>query len=399
MHPAGRSNPRTEGALKTWNDGQTTRAVDRAPRQGACMRQLNEDAVRNIALGAAVLGTGGGGDTAIGLYIALDEIRRSGPIELLDVNEVPAGALILPTSMMGAPAVSIEKLPSGRELDIVFDDMQAALGKRAFATMPVEIGGGNSLVPLILAARRRLPVVDADAMGRAFPEYQMVSFHLHGLAARIATFADERGNRATVHPIDGEWGERLCRPLVDAMGANATACDFPLTGEEVRRCAIPGSITLAEDIGRLISRAGDRQTGNVVTDLADALNGYLLIEGKIADLKRRTTGGFTRGSMVIAGIEHDTGRSVTVNFQNEFLVARDAQGVLATTPDLITLVDHETGHAIPTETLTYGMRVALLACPCHDQWRTEQGIRTTGPRYFGYEVDYEPVESIARRRA
>ena len=363
------------------------------------MRFLDEDAVKNIALGAAVLGTGGGGDTAVGLFMALEEIRRNGPIELLDVQEVPSDALILPTSMMGAPAVSIEKLPSGRELDTVFDDMESALGKKAFATMPVEIGGGNALVPLILGARRKLPVVDADAMGRAFPEYQMVSFHLHGLGARIATFADERGNRATVHPIDGEWGERICRPLVDAMGANATVCDFPLNGEEVRRCAIPGTVTQAEAVGALISGTSQRTADTVVSDLVSALNGYLLIEGKIVDLKRHTTGGFTRGSMVIEGIERDSGRRVTVNFQNEFLVAKDEVNVLATTPDLITLVDRETARAVPTETLAYGMRVSLLACPCHAQWRTNIGIKTTGPRYFGYGVDYEPVEQIARRLA
>lgn len=363
------------------------------------VRFLDENAVRNIALGAAVLGTGGGGDTAVGLHMALEEIRRHGPIELLHVQEVPSDALILPTSMMGAPAVSIEKLPSGRELDIVFDDMEAALGKKAFATMPVEIGGGNSLIPLILGARRKLPVMDADAMGRAFPEYQMVSFHLHGLGARLATFADERGNRATVHPIDGEWGERLCRPLVDAMGANATVCDFPLNGEELRRCAIPGTISQAEKIGALISATGKRTADSVVSELVTALNGHLLVEGKVVDLKRHTTGGFTRGSMVIEGAGRDSGRRVTVNFQNEFLVAKDEDTILATTPDLIILVDRETARAIATETLAYGMRVALLACPCHAQWRTDLGIRTTGPRYFGYNVDYEPVEAIARRLA
>ncbi|CAE6765107.1 DUF917 domain-containing protein [Paraburkholderia haematera] len=363
------------------------------------VRLLNEEAIRNIAVGAAVLGTGGGGDTAVGLFMALEAIRRNGPIELLNVDEVPLDALILPTSMMGAPAVSIEKLPSGRELDIVFDDMQAALGKQAFATMPVEIGGGNALVPLILAARRKLPVIDADAMGRAFPEYQMVSFHLHGLGARIATFADERGNRATVHPIDGEWGERICRPLVDAMGASATVCDFPLDGDEVRRCAIPGTVTQAEKIGALISGTSKRTADTVVSELVTALNGYLLIEGKIVDLKRHTSGGFTRGSMVIEGAERDSGRRVTVNFQNEFLVAQDEVNVLATTPDLIILVDRETARAISTETLAYGMRVVLLACPCDAQWRSKLGIQTTGPRYFGYSVDYEPVESIARRLA
>ena len=43
--------------------------------------------------------------------------------------------------------------------------------------MPIEAGGVNSLLPLALAARLGLPVIDADGMGRAFPELQMVTFH------------------------------------------------------------------------------------------------------------------------------------------------------------------------------------------------------------------------------
>ena len=39
--------------------------------------------------------------------------------------------------------------------------------------MSCEIGGGNGLEPLAIGARMGLPVVDADFMGRAFPELQV----------------------------------------------------------------------------------------------------------------------------------------------------------------------------------------------------------------------------------
>ncbi len=42
-----------------------------------------------------------------------------------------------------------------------------------FAVMSCEIGGANGLEPLAIAARMELPVVDADFMGRAFPELQV----------------------------------------------------------------------------------------------------------------------------------------------------------------------------------------------------------------------------------
>ena len=42
-----------------------------------------------------------------------------------------------------------------------------------FAVMSCEIGGANGLEPLAIAASMGLPVVDADFMGRAFPELQV----------------------------------------------------------------------------------------------------------------------------------------------------------------------------------------------------------------------------------
>lgn len=41
------------------------------------------------------------------------------------------------------------------------------------AVMPFEAGGGNGLEPLAVGARLRVPVVDCDLMGRAFPEVQV----------------------------------------------------------------------------------------------------------------------------------------------------------------------------------------------------------------------------------
>lgn len=46
------------------------------------MRYLDEQAIENIAIGAAFLGTGGGGDPYIGKMMALTAIKKHGPIKL-----------------------------------------------------------------------------------------------------------------------------------------------------------------------------------------------------------------------------------------------------------------------------------------------------------------------------
>lgn len=67
----------------------------------------------------------------------------------------------------------VEKIARGTETLAALRALEAHLGRRADATMPIEYGGMNSMIPLIVGARAGLPVIDADGMGRAFPELQM----------------------------------------------------------------------------------------------------------------------------------------------------------------------------------------------------------------------------------
>ncbi|ONI88984.1 hypothetical protein ALI144C_05640 [Actinosynnema sp. ALI-1.44] len=64
---------------------------------------------------------------------------------------------------------------------------------------------------------------------------------------------------------------------------------------------------------------------------------------------------------------------------------------MTSTPDLICVLDNETGEPVTTEGMRYGNRVAVLGVPCDSRWATEEGLRLTGPRAFGYDHDYRPV--------
>ncbi len=360
------------------------------------MRRIEKSDIEEIAIGATLLGTGGGGDPATGRLMAETAIERRGPVTLLDPAEVPDGAWVLPVSAMGAPTVAIEKLPSWQEMDAVFEDAQQALGCEAFATMPIEIGGGNSMLPIVVAARRGIPLVNADAMGRAFPEAQMVSFALDGMVTRFACLADEKGNRVTIRTPTARWQERLARPLVDALGGSAMVCDYPVTGAELRASALGGTVDLAQRVGRaILGPALDE--GNRLDAVLAETGGFLLLRAKITDIERLTVGGFARGAITLSGIDADRGRTVTIAFQNEFLHVHEDGRPLAMTPDLVALLDRDTARPWTTESLRYGMRVHLVAIPCHPKWRTPEGLRCVGPRYFGFDVDFTPIEQLVQR--
>ena len=81
-----------------------------------------------------------------------------------------------------------------------------------------------------------------------------------------------------------------------------------------------------------------------------------------------------------------------MEFQNETLTATVEGEILATTPDLICLVDTETFQPVPTDALKYGKRVMVVGLKCFPLWRTQAGLDLVGPRYFGVDTDYIPLE-------
>lgn len=355
------------------------------------MRLIDVESVENIALGAAVLGTGGGGDPYIGMLMARKAIQDYGPVELYSLDELDADDLVVPTAMMGAPTVMVEKMPNGDDIINAFQVIGKYLNKPIRATMSIEAGGLNSVVPIYVAARLRLPMVDCDGMGRAFPEIQMVTQTLYGISATPFSMADERGNVLIMETINNHWTETFARSAAVNMGAMAMIACYAATIGQLREAAVPGTMSKAHDIGATIRRARmeEEDPSKVVRE---AVGGILIFKGKITDIERRTVAGFARGEAHIQGIDEYAGSELVLDFQNEHLVARIDGEYRVTVPDLIALLDIDTGEPITTEGIRYGFRVSVIAMPCDPRWRTPEGLKLVGPRYFGYDVDYVPVE-------
>lgn len=354
-------------------------------------RFLTAEDMEKLAIGAGILGTGGGGDPYIGKLMAIQAIEESGPVRLIDVDDVPDDGLVIPTAMMGAPTVVLEKIPSGTEVVMAFRAIESFLGRKAAATICAEAGGLNSTIPVGAAARLGLPLLDADGMGRAFPEIQMASYSVYGIPATPMVITDEKGNLSLLQTVDNIWTEKLSRAVTVAMGCSAMITLYPMTGAQVKSCAVRGTISFAIRLGEAVlqARAGK---DDPVSRIIEETRGFRLFDGKIVDVLRRTTAGFTRGTVRLEGIDDCRGRTMEVEFQNENLVALDGGRVAASVPDLITLLEAETGTVITTEGLKYGYRVAVIGMPCAPVWRSAEGIKTVGPRYFGYDIDYVPIE-------
>ena len=408
---------------------------------------LSEYDIECMYIGAGILATGGGGNPHIGKLCALRALKEGKRMRVMTPSKFYESAdkekdLAVNVAFMGAPVVIYEKPMSGNETRHALESMQDMYNgrhykggqtmdetgikietesgatfvenyklinrqpsfkmgdKRIAAVYGMEIGGLNSMEPLIIGAELNLPILDCDGMGRAFPELQMVTPFMYDCPAFPCAVADDQGRKAVLLHCENPKNMEDCfRRICIIMGCTAGIALSHLNGHQVMNSTILHSLSYCWRIGHTILHAR-KQNRSAVEAMMKCTNGKLLINGKLSDVKREITGGFSRGRIVVEGFDSFAGQRIAIDFQNEFLVARyeNSSGevggdALACVPDLITVVDIDTAQPIPTEEVHYGMRVSVVIMPVAPIMTTETAMKWVGPQAFGYSEDikYKPV--------
>lgn len=360
--------------------------------------KLSSEQLRDLSVGAAFLGTGGGGDPYVGRLMVQQCLDEGLTVEIVSPHDIGDDALVIPTAMMGAPTVLVEKLPSGDEAVFSLQRLERHIGRKADATMPIEIGGINSTIPLVVGARLGLPIVDADGMGRAFPFLEMETFGVYGIPGSPLATSDEDGDCALIQATDNRQMEWLARAIAIRMGGCAYIAEYAMSGADVKRTAVPNTLTLAIRIGEVLRLARQRHENPIealIGMLPQTLYRYgrVIFGGKIADVMRETKAGFTFGRARIGGIAPFASEMV-IEIQNENLVARVDGKVKAIVPDLICIMDTETAEPITSENLRYGQRVTVVAVSVPEIMRTPEALKIFGPACFGLKDPFIPIEQI-----
>jgi uncharacterized protein len=353
------------------------------------------DDIECLAVGAWILGTGGGGSPYLGLLNMRRLYAEGHRVELMSPFDLADDDLVAVVSNMGAPLVGQERLADSRNIARAVQ-LQEEYSRRKFrAVMSLEIGGGNGIQPLMAAAHLGLPVVDADTMGRAYPEAQMTSVAVGDLKPWPCALYDPRGIEAFVTQVPSwKWMERASRKICVEMGSIASTCKAPRSGAEVREWGIHFTVSKAIGIGRRVRDAGRRHEDPIAAILDEA-RGKLLFRGKVVDVARRTTEGFLRGRVVIEGLDEERGSRLKIAFQNEWVVAWRDGAPIVMSPELICVLDTVSGNAFGTETIRYGMRATVVALPAPPVFLTPKGLEHVGPRAFGYDLDFKSVFEAA----
>lgn len=363
-------------------------------------RKIDKQAIMEITLGSSILAAGGGGDPEIGLLWAYNVLDEGKEIVLVDPEDIPEDIIATIAACLGAALVLTEKPPNGNELFWVFQKLEKYLGRKVEAIIPPEAGGVNTPVPMAVAGVLGIPVIDADGMGRAFPELQMTSFYINGVSPCPTAAANEKGYVTISDAKHALTAERIIRNAAMAYGGISWIAGYPMTGRQVKDTAILNTVSLIWEIGKAVYKCREQHT-DPIKKITEITNGYECFKGKIVDINREFGGektkGFTLGQITLEGIGEYKGQSAKIDFQNEWLNLIVDGEIKCITPDIITILDPETGEPIRTDIVKYGYRGSVVVMPVHERMRTPKGIETFGPRYFGYDMDYIPVEKLVSK--
>jgi uncharacterized protein len=352
--------------------------------------RLGADDVDPFVVGLRLLGSGGGGDPlpirrALRRTLGATDIVLHDPADLGDAPVVAVG-------MLGATRVFAEKLPSGQEITRAVQALARWTGVTPAAVMPYEAAGLNGALAVAAACELRLPLVDADLMGRALPRLDQLTRVVAGGPLTPYAMAEPSGQVVLVDHADPVALERVARAVVAQGGGWAGAALAPVPARLAATDSCTGTLARALRLGR--AHAGLVRPSE--QEVADALGGRVLAAGRTVEIARHPSASFGRAGVTVVD---DGGGVLRVEAENEYLLAILDGQPIASCPDLLCLLDRRTAAPIAVDGLRLGDDVLAVALPGPPWWRAApERLRHVDPRAFGLDCDAvllpDPVGSI-----
>lgn len=357
--------------------------------------------------GLAIMGTGGGGSPEWGRKILEQDLRMGRSWRVVPPEDLPDQATIICGGIMGSvktlAAIGfdevLERWERRFELLEVTREMERTLGRRIDAMVPFELGGLNTPIVFTLAARMGIAAVDGDALGRSAPETQMTSFLGLGVSLTPMLLLDMAGNLVVVQQAaDPAYADELGRWVVTHGGGMGANNHYPMSGRQLKQVALPGTVGRALQLGREVMSA--RAAGqDPVAVVARELGGRLLFQGRVVALREEERMGFYFTTVTLTGAEGFAEHSARLIIKNETMLLFLDEKPAVMFPDLVCMLDPDSGRGVMSVELAEGMFLCLVAAACHPRLRqairTEAGRRAFAPARYGHpELSYRPMEGL-----
>lgn len=348
------------------------------------LRAISAEHVDALASGATLLGSGGGGDVALGALLLRRMLEREGaePVPVIASDELPVDALVVHAGVGGAPDVLAERLVDPDDCARAVEAVVAQTGGRLAAVGVIEIGGLNALMGVIAAARLGVPVIDGDLMGRAFPRLDQATLTVAGHPIAPMALVGPLGDTVLVTRSSAAAAQALMVSSAAAFGGAATLAMFPTTAGTLVEHGVRRSLSVCVGLGRAFLAVDADAPATVA---AEQIGGRLLCEGRVDQVRPRE--GRVPGSITL--IDRHTGGVVRVDHLEEYLAVTIDGRTVVSAPEVIVALDHRARCPIRTDEVRLGQSLALATLPALHDWPSEVAA-AVGPAGFGLRVE-EPA--------
>jgi len=377
--------------------------------QGPPTRTLSEQEVMDALVGSSIQATRNSNSARM-METARGLLEQGEKFTIISVEDLPDDWMVVAaaggvggggaweyvrerTKNQNLPTVQNSRLQSAQLLS-------RYLGKDFNAVIRNEAG------PAMLSAFRSaislgVPVVDGCLAGRAKPELNLQVSFVNGIPGTPAAMVTRWGDEIIIgKAVDDYRLEDLARAIAVASGGGCSIARNPMTGRDVKQGVIRGSVSEAILLGRTVREARE-QGKDPIAALVEVTKGYKLFHGVVIKSDARGERGFSWVDVELKGINEYEGHTYKVFVKNENILAwlDDEPDVMP--PDLIYNLDPKTGDAIESASLggyPMGMEVVIVGRAASPIWRTPRGIEVFGPRHFGFDLDYVPIEELQKKR-
>lgn len=359
--------------------------------------------------GLTLLGTGGGGRPEAGHDALSPYLNRGDELRWRSLETIDDHAFFCALSGVGSiapktPMTRAERVKAGypEEMDdrhpmlLALRELERQTNKKISGIFPIEIGAGNTTTPFAAALAAGIDMIDCDcAGGRAIPEMTQSAVALAGISVTPAVFADPWGTLLTVSAChSAKQAERLGKAISSTtkladMRAQCARAAFIVDGGTLKRVATGGGLTRALRLGRLMSDAR-KSMQDPAEAAARELKGAVVARGKLIAKDWESRDGYMFGELRIAS-ENAPETRIFLKNENHIVWIGDVPKYMA--PDLICVVDAKTGEPSTNTNLESGTDVVVIVAPALDVHRTRQCIEALGPRHYGFDIDYIPMET------
>ncbi|MEM0135324.1 MAG: DUF917 domain-containing protein, partial [Thermoplasmatales archaeon] len=349
---------------------------------------------------------GGGGSPENGLKKIQQDLENGRKILFKDIKEIDDDSWTATTFHMGSAAPDTQEWKKDREslglireiierpLLTAIEELEHYTTMRIDTIVPIEVGGGNTSGPLDVAVRMGKNIVDGDYSARAVPEITQTSPHLHNKNLAPLSCVDLYGNFVFIKETTNNFlAERLGKLFSQAAHRSAGEAGILLNGKEMKKVIQPGTLSRAFTVGKEIGNANQKGS-DPVKAAVESSNGFLLFEGLVEKKEWEDRNGYLWGNHFIKGTDKFKGHHFKIWFKNENHVSWLDDEPYVTSPDIIEIIRKGDGDPITNASLTPGTKVAVIGIRANPIFRSEDGVNVLGPKHFGFDFNYKPIESI-----